>query len=159
MIFGVFVGCVKNNYNVALDSNANQWISNDFLKENMVKSAFYINEDYIEGESDPSDKYIQDTTSPSSRTYIITEEDKFTEIFTEYDSTINFDEKMVILYIFANEYPNRNYKVDKITFNNQMLNINLKLDKKNVNDATAPFQRCLMIILDKLDVEKVKFVY
>ena len=44
-----------------------------------------------------------------------------------------------------------------ISLDGQTLNVKIKLEKRDVCDATMPFQRCLMVKLDKLDVVAVNF--
>ncbi|MCM1131814.1 MAG: hypothetical protein NC325_09050 [Anaeroplasma bactoclasticum] len=45
--------------------------------------AYYLNEDYIEGESDPLDKYFYDEESPIFRAFVIDGEEEFNRIFFE----------------------------------------------------------------------------
>lgn len=157
MCFCILTGCGNNQYNAVLYDTANEWIDDDFLKENRVK-AYYINDNYVEGENDFSDKYIYDENSPLSRTYIINNQSEFCKIFSKYDSEIDFDNKMVILYIFPDIYSKRHYYLKNIQLNDEKLDICFKLEGKNVNDATAPYQRNFMIILDKISVAEVNFI-
>ncbi len=66
----ILCGCEGEKYNALIHNQAEKWISEDFLNENRVK-AFYINETYIEGESEPSSKYIYDESAPSFRTFFV----------------------------------------------------------------------------------------
>lgn len=150
------VGCSGNQYNAVLFSNAETWLSDDFLKENRVK-AYYPNENYIEGESVSADKYIYEENAPTSKTFIITEKSEFDVISPKYPSTVDFERKIVILYIFSDIYPNREYHLDKIDLQEQTLSVYYKLEKKQGNDAVAPYQRCLMVIIDRVEIKTVNF--
>lgn len=156
LIFIVFIlvlcGC-NNKYNAVLYNHADKWISEDFLDNNRVK-AYYRNENYIEGEDD---KYIYDDEAPRSRTFIITDQDRFSEIFSKYDKSIDFDSELVVLYIFSDVSP-RDYKIKKIYYENQALTIQIKLENTNKKDSVMPYQRCIMIKMKKLEIESVNFI-
>lgn len=158
ILFGLcfLMGCGGNKYNAVLYSHAESWISEDFLNENRVK-AYYPNKDYVEGESNPWEKYIYDKESPDSRTFIISNQDEFAKIFTKYDSTVDFERQIVILYIFGDVYPNRDYYLNKLTLNEQSLKIYYRLENRNGDDATMPYQRCFMIKMDKVEFNTVDF--
>ncbi len=152
------VACNKNShkYNAVLYSKANEWIDDGFLTENRVK-AYYLNENYVEGESDPSEKYIYDNDAPASRTFIIDGQQSFAKIFTGYESDIDFGSKVVILYILSDVYPFRKYHLRDIELDGTMT-VYYELEKSDKNDATAPYQRCFMLILDKVQTDGVVFV-
>lgn len=156
IIFGLLTGCLNNKYNAVLYSNANEWIDETFLKNNRVK-AYYLNENYIYGESDPSDKYIYDTTAPSSRVFIIKDEDSYNRIFSNSQLYIDFEKEMVILYIFSDVNPTREYKLKKIEVNDEILTVKTELERKNVDDATMPYQRCFVIKMNKVEINEVNF--
>ncbi|MDE7161834.1 MAG: hypothetical protein K2N65_03635, partial [Anaeroplasmataceae bacterium] len=151
LCFFFFTGCNQNKYNATLDSNAKQYINKAFLNENRVKGAYYLNDAYIEGESDPSEKYILDTASPSSRTFQL-EEEKFNDIFSNYPFPVDFEKEMVVLYIFTDIYP-RKYNLDGIDVNGTTLNIYYKLEQGNKKDAVEPYQRCFLVKLNILEID------
>lgn len=150
-------GCNDNKYNAVMYNHVEKWISEDFLKENRVK-AYYLNENYIEGESDPSSKYIYDETSPSFRTFIITQKDEFVKIFSKYDGDFDFENEIVLLYIFSDVNPNRDYHIKKVNYQNQVLTIQMQLQNKTSHDSTAPYQRCIMIKIEKLEIDSINFI-
>lgn len=112
MILSILTGCSNNKFNAALYNNVSECINETFLKNNRVK-AYYLNENYIEDQSNPNDKYIYDTTSQSSRTFIVYDEEEYNRIFSYSQLNINFDKEMVILYIFSDVNPTKNYKLQK----------------------------------------------
>lgn len=156
-IFSLFAGCSNNNkYNAVLYSNANEWIDETFLNDNRVK-AYYLNENYIDGQSDPNDKYIYDTTSPSSRVFTVSDEAEYNRIFSNSPMNIDFEYEMVILYIFSDVYPEREYKLKKIEVNGEVLIVKTELEQKNVDDAAMPYQRCIALKMNKVEINEVKF--
>ena len=96
------VGC-GNKYNAELFNNAEQWIRDDFLRENRVK-AYYPNENYDEND-EQSERYIYDETAPLTRTFIISDNVTFDEIFKGDDIVIDFANEILLLYIHSEIYP------------------------------------------------------
>lgn len=140
--------CGCNKYNAVVSSKVNKEISVEFLKENRVK-AYYVEEE--------TGDLFYDENAPDYRNFIITSNDEFNKIFTNTDLTVDFEKEMVLLYIFGDDYPSRDYFLKNISLDGQTLNVKIKLEKRDVCDATMPFQRCLMVKLDKLDVVAVNF--
>lgn len=156
-IFSLFMGCSNNNkYNAVLYSNATEWIDETFLNDNRVK-AYYLNENYIDSQSNPNDKYIYGTTSPSSRVFTVSDEVEYNRIFSNSPLNINFEHEMVILYIFSDVYPAREYRLKKIEVNGEVLTVKTELEQKNVDDATMPYQRCIVVKMNKVEINEVKF--
>ena len=163
LILIVFVlilsGCNGTKYGAVMDSNARDWISEEFLKENRVRGAFYLNEDYIEDEDGSSDEYIYDEESPSFRTFIIREEEEFKRIFSKYEGVINFEKKMVLLYIFP-DTSSRDFYIKKMNYENQVLTVQIKKHRRwdNRVDSDLPTPRCIMIEMKKLEIDTVNFI-
>ena len=85
-------GCNAIKYNAEMNSFAKELVSAEFLNENRVK-AFYLNENYVEGESLPSEKYIFDDKSPQSRTFLIKEKEEFNSMFFGYSTKLTLISK------------------------------------------------------------------
>lgn len=151
------VGCSKNQYNATIINGVEDWLQDDFLRENRVK-AFYLNDNYVEGQTIPSDKYIRDTTSPSSRTVIISTQNEFDEKFINHPFDVDFDNEIIILYFFGDEYPNRDYKIEDINLDEQTLNIYIELENDSKKDAVMSYQRCILVKLKKTDFKTVNFI-
>lgn len=149
-------GCNVIKYNAEMNSFAKELVSAEFLNENRVK-AFYLNENYVEGESLPSEKYIFDDKSPQSRTFLIKEKEEFNSIFSGYSNEIDFEKQMVLLHIFSDTNV-RGYKLSKIDLNEKTLNVFYRLEQGYKKDNVMLYQRCLMVKLDKLEVETVNFI-
>lgn len=155
VIFSLLLCCSSCRYGAKLYSRVNDWIDESFLKENRVKG-FYPNDNYVYDESDPSDKYIYDETAPSSRVFIITDEDEYNRIFTNSPLDIDFKKQMVILYIFSNTSP-RDYKLKRIELKDKVLTVKMRLERKKGKDAVMLYQRCILIKMNKAEINEVKF--
>lgn len=139
-------------------STSEDWILTSFLEDNKVKGVYYKNPDYIESDDTSGDEYYYDETSPEYRTFIVDDQDTYNTIFKENSLTVDFDKEIVYLYIFADIYPSRNYVIDNILLEEEQVSIYYKLEKDNKKDATAPYQRCLIVVMEKTNTSNVKFV-
>lgn len=157
VMFGLFAltACGKIAYNAVLYSHAQEWVDEEFLKENRV-CAYYPNDDYIEGEND----YIYVDDAPSELTFVITEQAEFDEIFTKYMSSVDFNNQLVILYILSDVYALRDYQLKDIKLENDVLEFYYELERKknNIQDASMPYPRCFMLIMDKVNFSDVRFI-
>ena len=163
-VCATLVGCQPNGkhyinkYNAVMYSTSKDWILTSFLEDNKVKGAYYKNPDYIESENDSVDKYYYDETSPAHRTFIVDNQDTYNTIFKENALRVDFNKEIVYLYIFADIYPSRKYFIDNILLEEEQVNIYYKVEKNNKNDASAPGQRCLIVVMKKTNTSNVKFV-
>lgn len=148
-------GCQKNKYNAKIYNSAENLFLNSFLEENKVKGAYYKNPDYPD---DADKKYYYDETSPACRTFIVNNLDDYSLFFAGDELGVNFDKEMVLIYIFADIYPNRNYIINNILKEGEKVKIYLKLEKNNKKDATAPYQRVLIVKMEKLDISEAEFI-
>ena len=159
VIFMVLIfstSCSSEKFDATLYNQTKEWVKEDFLKENRVKG-YYLNENYVEGVSDVSDKYIKDTESPSSRTFIISNKDEFNRIFSKTQIDVDFEKEIVILYIFSDVNPSRNYNLKEIKQQNTNLTVQIELEKSEKDDSTMLYQRCLVLKMRKVDIDCVEF--
>ena len=147
--------CGGNKYNAALYNNANEWIKADFLKANMTYGAYYKNEDYDEND-ESSLEYLQDKTSPPSRTVIVADKQSFDEIFDEFPAEIDFSTQTVCLYFFT-AYNPRPYILKGVKLDADTLKIELSQKKSKRLDGTAPTQKCVAVKVDKTNIKTVTF--
>ena len=45
----------------------------------------------------------------------------------------------------------------KIEVNDEILTVKTELERKDVDDATMPYQRCIVIKMNKVEINEVKF--
>ncbi len=97
----------------------------------------------------PNDKYIDYNTSPSSRSFIITDELEYNRFFSKSELDIDFEKEILIFHIFSDVNPYRNYNLKGIDVNDKVLFVKIELEHKSVDDATMPYQRCIAIKMKK----------
>lgn len=132
-------------YNAILYDNCGLWINDDFKAENRVKGAIY-NDEFEWGDY------------PKSRTFIITDSDSFKNAiidnFKQFE--VDFDKEMIILYTFVADcvLP---AKINKMELVDEFLSIHCVIELiRNSLTTCQPFQRWLIVKLDKLSVTAVE---
>ncbi len=151
------IGC-KNTYGAVMYSQSTEWIKESFLKDNRVYGAFYKNENYDPNSENSEPKYVRDTISPKNRTFIIDNLDEFNNIFKPDTLELDFDKESIYLYIFSDVYGSRIYSIDNISLNDEKVCISYKLEDKNIGDATMPYQRCLIVVMQKNSAKEAEFI-
>ena len=153
MLMCILNGCGKGiHYNATIIGGT---FKESFLKENMTLGAYYENENY-----DPMDpngnEYLKDNTSPQNRTFVVTEQSQLDEMFEVFQFPIDFETKMLIVYIYTDCYL-RAQMLESVRMEEDTLKIEFKIKpgKWGYNDARQPYQRTLVVELDRLDVETV----
>ncbi|MDR1094607.1 MAG: hypothetical protein LBL66_10730 [Clostridiales bacterium] len=147
MIFSL-VGC-GNKYNAVMYDNAKEWVSEEFLRENLTRGILY------------EDVYLDDNSYPKNITHIIKNQEDFDTIFTEFPSGVNFESSMVCVYVFTCNYMGRAYKISKIRVDDQVLKIDVaSVRPKKIGafgDASIPQQRCLVVKMAKHEITAAEF--
>ena len=152
-----FAGCGMN-YNAVMYSNAQKWMTDEYLRENRVRAYYLKDDDYV-GDEDDWGNYFWDESSPSSRIVIISQQEEIDKNFKETPFEVDFEREIIILYFFGSSGL-KDYKLKRIDLEEQTLNIYFKYDKNNpyVKDSVSLYQRCLMIKLDKIEFDTVNFI-
>ena len=158
MMLVIFTGCNFNKYHAEMYSTSENLVLSTFLEDNKVRGSYYKNPDYIDGEDDPADEYYYDESSPKSRTFIIDDQETFDSIFIKDKFQVDFSKKTVYLYIFADVNPSLEYYVYNVSVEEETVNIYFKLRNSNKKGSTSPYQRCLIVIMDKTDTSNVEFI-
>lgn len=144
--FNFLMGCSNNKYNATLHDNANEWIKEEFLTANLTYGAYYGGE------------LVDDNSYPASRSFILRNQQECEGILIENLSElkVDFEEEMIILYTFTTVY-HRNIKIKQIEMKDDALKISLQFDKRSgIGDASIPYQRFLILQLDRLDITSVE---
>ena len=95
---------------------------------------------------------------PESRTFIVTDRKNFERIFADDFSEfeIDFDSEMLIVYTFTTYYV-LPAKIADIEWKEKTLTVNYNIELiPGAGSARAPFQRWLVVKLDKLDITTVE---
>lgn len=143
------LGACRNKYNAVMYSDTGEWINEDFLKENLTRGSHYLDDDQI---------MVADETYPEFVTFIIMTQEEFDSKFTEFPPRINFEEEMLLVYIFTTTNSGA-YKISKISLDHQILNIDFRVEKsKSVSDnLTSPMQKCLIVKVNKMEIIGANF--
>lgn len=135
----MLAGCSNIKYNAKLFDNAVEWVNEDFADNNLVD--------------------MEGATNPFDRTFIIMDQEEYNRIFVKNidEFAIDFDSQMVVVYTFSTIYHRDNRLVD-LDVEKSVLKITYKMQEKSgVGDASQPYQRWFVVILDKLNVNSVVF--
>lgn len=143
-------GCNSNPYNAVLYDSAVDWIKEDFVLANPIKTVGFIDEN-PEGQN------------PKSRVFIVKDQQRYDEIFISgiEELQIDFNSQMLIVYTFGDETVNHRM-LTKTEIKNGCLTITFDLvepsGKGNYGGSCQPYQRWFVVKIDKMNIEKVKFV-
>lgn len=129
----------------------------EFLYTNKVK-AYYRNPNYIEGVTEWLDRYIYAEHAPTSRTFIVTDEEEFAKMFDSFPAEIDFASQMLVVYMFR-VINGRNHYLRELTVKDGVLNVTLEEEhiSPDVADTTMPGCRCVAIVMDKTDITTAEF--
>lgn len=163
-----FVGCSVQRYDAEIYSYVNDRLVPTFLENNKLSGISYTNPEYDEDEALKDDnyavpKYLGYPDAPTSRTFIITDEETFNSMYVEGALEVDFEKEMVILYMYrTSTHRSRVFKIDKIEVEGDTLNIYFKQkfdkDKIGVSDAVMRYQRCMTVKMKKIEVSTVNFI-
>ena len=140
MIFVVLTGCSSVKYNAKLFDNAIELISEDFISNNLVEN-------------------LEDSSDLSAHTFIIKAQEEYDNIFIKNidGCAVDFNNQMVVVYTFSTIY-HRDNRLINLDVKEDVLKITYMMEKKSgVGDASQPYQRWFVVVLDKLDVSFVIF--
>jgi len=149
---GIFYSCAQLPLNTqVLNDNASEMIDKTFYDQNYTYGAYY--NDYEDGKTK-----LDDASYPKERTFLITSRQDYERIFgSKADLNIDFSSEMLAVYTFTAQYV-REIRIDEVLVDGQKLYINLSMIKprRAVADAVRPYQRYVVIKLEKVDVSEVE---
>lgn len=146
------MGCNHSSYNAKL-YDASNWINNDFADNNLIRNVYY-------SQSDSDEKFfLDDETYPESRTFIIENLEEYNKIFNNNveDLNVDFNKQVLIVYTFRST-DHRNLKLISANLQDKILEITFEtIFKSGTGDTSTPYQRWMVIKLDKVEIESVEF--
>ena len=99
-----------------------------------------------------------DTETPTSQTLLITDEETLNTLFTSLPEgiTVDFEHEMLVVYTYSAIYV-RDLRIREIVEINDTLTVTLRQKRPATSsgDACQPYQRVVMIKLDKTEVGTV----
>jgi len=122
-----------------INDNAADAVNRDFYDSHYVSGVYY----------DSALSVSDDSEYPASRTFLISSEEEYEEIFSSAaDPAIDFQSRMIVVYSFADIYK-RPLVIKKISASENSITIVLSHKKApaGVGDACLPYQRYVVIEL------------
>lgn len=99
-----------------------------------------------------------DTETPTSHTFLITDEETLNTLFTSLPEgmTVDFDHEMLVIHTYSAIYV-RDLRIREIVEINDTLTVTLRQKRPATSsgDACQPYQRVVMIKLDKTEAGTV----
>ena len=149
ILFSLLVSCNINKYHATLYDDVDHWIKQEFADNNLVRGV------YVQGNNLTTDQSL-----PRSRTFLITTQAKFDEIFNSSAPAVDFTKEILALYTFTCDYV-REIKLGDIEIDGLKLEIEYEmvhpLSCQSIGDAVPPYQRYILVKLDKVNVTHVQF--
>lgn len=159
---GVLTACdtTPNNdestkYHTEYYDAVDEVMDKEFLYTNKVK-AYYRNPNYIEGVTEWFDRYIYAENAPTSRTFIVTDEEEFAKMFDSFPAEIDFASQMLVVYMFS-VINGRPHHMRKLKVEDGKLSIRIKEENCNSDDTTMPGRKCVAIVMDKTEISSAAF--
>lgn len=161
MTVSIFYGCEEKKleqipYNATI---INGDFKDSFLSENRIYGTPYKNENW-NPEDPTSEEYLYDKTSPQTRTFIVTDQAMLDEMFKDFRYQIDFETQMLIVYFYTDLYM-RPQILTQVNLEGRILRINFRTELGKSSDpwhhdATEPYQRLLVVRLNKLSIDNVE---
>ena len=155
---GALTACDEaKKYHAEFYDDVEEFMNVEFLKENRVGQAFYPAGDFSEDQ-----EYIKDEISPPTRTFIVTDEEEFARMFDEFPEKIDFNNQMMLVYMFVTTTP-RNFEMTDLSLKEGALQVDYKMkmeigDQLNsIKDDVMAYRRCFALIMDKTDIKGAEF--
>lgn len=101
-----------------------------------------------------------DETYPESRTFIVENSEVYNRIFNNdiENFDVDFNKQMLIVYTFR-AINHRNLKLISVNLQDAILRITFEsISKSGIGDTCMPYQRWIVIKLDKIEVKSVEFI-
>ena len=148
----VLGGCSgdKVYYHAKLNDNAVDIIREDFAAEHVFQTE--KTEETVEKDGKTT-TYYYIKTIPSNYTFIVSDAATYDEIFIENElyEDIDFDKEILVVYSYKSTYVS-DYFLTKVVVQSGVLKVVAKrYHKRLTGDACQPYQRWVVIRLDKVD--------
>ncbi len=129
--------------------NISEQIDDTFADKNRTYGAFYGND------------VLEDSSCPKERVFVIKSQNDFDKIFAYgiENTPIDYQSEMYVLYTFTTLYHNE-FVIEAASVVEQELNIQFRLKSPNepAGDAARPFQRFILIKINKIDINNANFI-
>lgn len=161
-----FVSCVRYHAeaeDVAVfyyeDRSKNTYVGQGLTEQSVFQETF-LSETMVSGSWNAYAEIDDPGALPPSRTILIDDQAEFDAAFVKCPFDIDLETEMIVVYTltFTNR---RETKIKNISFSDGVLSLELtnKRAKWGAKDTCMPYQRYVVVKLDKLDVDEVKVDY
>ena len=157
-VAGVLVACDEaKKYHAEFYDDVEEFMNDEFLKENRVGQAFYPADDFSGGQ-----EYFKDETSPPTRTFIVTNKEAFARMFDEFPEKINFNNQLMIVYMLVTTTP-RSFEMTDLSLKGGVLRVGYKMKMSigdylhSIKDDVMAYRRCFALIMDKTEIITAEF--
>ena len=151
---GVLTACDEaKKYHAEFYDDVEEFMNDEFLKENRVGKAYYPNEYYIEG---ITERFFYDEISPRTRTFIVDDEESFAQMFNVFPVEIDFEKQTLIVYMFR-AINGRSHYMNKLQVEGGILRVKIKEENRKSDDTTMPGRKCVAVVIDKLEISSAEF--
>jgi len=136
---------IKNK--AAIYDNEAEWIREEFYEQNRVYGAMYDRET------------LRDESYPKTRTFIVRTQEEFDKMFIDENHIeVDFEKEMLLVYTYKATYT-RKMKIKRIKEDNGIMEVELDVEKVKlgVGASCSPFQRYVVLKVDKKDITSVEF--
>ena len=145
-------GCSRIEANAAiLNDNASEWIAPGFYESHYTRGAYY------------GDECFDDPSLPETRIFLVRDREGYDEIFTpEAGIDVDFSREMLLVCTFTAHYV-RPVGIVKLSAGGDLISAELKMKdprglfQRGVGDACRPYQRYVILKLDKSEAERAEF--
>lgn len=144
-------GCDNMPYNAKI-YHADNWIKSDFANDNLIRNTYYFSDDSDEEFHTEGEEY------PLSRTFIVESDEERDKIFIENKVHADFNNQIVIVHTFR-ATNHREINLVSVRMQDNVLKITFESPSKSkVIDTCMPYQRWIVIKLDKVEFASVEFI-
>lgn len=147
--FCILASCSVKRYNATIYNAVEKSFRKEFLAYNITRGCIYGSDREVITEA-------ESYNAPEYYIYIAKTREHAEEFFYEFPFDTDFDKQMLIIHIFTSTCA-RQYEIKKISCRHGKLHINVGTEKMpfGINDGVPPYQRVLVIQLDRLDFDTV----
>lgn len=152
---------VGKKYGATLINDIRQFMREDFLEENRTYGVYYENPNYNEETDIWSEEWMQQKDAPSTREFVITNEEEYLRIFKDTSSIgVNLETQMLVVHMFT-KINSRPLILTGMKIENNELFVKFKdrPAKPWIKDSTMPGQGCFAILMNKYDITSASFEY
>ncbi|MBP5428403.1 MAG: hypothetical protein J6Z04_03855 [Clostridia bacterium] len=141
------------------DRSKNTYVGKSLSDQSVFRESF-LSETTVSGEWNEYAEINDPDALPSSRTILIDNQEDFDAAFADCPVEVDFDDEMIVVYT-TTSVNRRETKVKGTKIDDGVLSVELynRRPKNRGGDTCLPYQRYVIVKLDRRDVTEVKVDY